>query len=111
MSHKLFKREQNHRNYVYQKTLYILSILVPHISLQLQGSCTDQFEDWSKGSEFCYQMIEEGKDWYNAKDACSSLGGELAVVHDESLMMAVIEQTHGVDAWIGLKKDELADGT
>ena len=37
------------------------------MSPQLQGSCTDQFEDWSEGSEFCYQKIKEAKNWYDAK--------------------------------------------
>ena len=43
---------------------------------------------------------------------CNSLGGDLAVIHNEKLMNVTIEHTHedGQDSWIGLKKDEQGDG-
>ena len=43
---------------------------------------------------------------------CNSLGGDLAVIHNEKLMNVTIEHTHedGEDSWIGLKKDEQGDG-
>ena len=50
---------------------------------------------------------------------CNSLGGDLAVIHNEELMNVMIEHTqedgwastHGWhDTWIGLKKDEQGDG-
>ena len=50
---------------------------------------------------------------------CNSLGGDLAVIHNEKLMNVMIEHTqedgwastHGWhDTWIGLKKDEQGDG-
>ena len=43
---------------------------------------------------------------------CNSLGGDLAVIHNEKLMNVTIEHTHEdeQDSWIGLKKDEQGDG-
>ena len=40
---------------------------------------------------------------------CNSLGGDLAVIHNEKLMNVTIEHTNE-DSWIGLKKDEQGDG-
>ena len=80
------------------------------------GSCTDQFEDWNEVSEFCYKQILEKKSWYDAKDSCESLKGELVVVHSESVMTSILEHTQDArdgnqDIWIGLKKDAQGDGT
>ena len=80
------------------------------------GSCTDQFEDWNDASAFCYKQILETKSWYDAKDTCESLTGEIVVVHSESVMISILEHTQEArdgkqDIWIGLKKDEQGDGT
>ena len=77
------------------------------------------FEDWVIDSDVCFQKVSEHKSWFDARDMCNSLGGDLAVIHNEKLMNVMIEHTqedgwastHGWhDTWIGLKKDEQGDG-
>ena len=70
------------------------------------------FEDWVIDSDVCFQKVSEHKSWFDARDMCNSLGGDLAVIHNEKLMNVTIEHTHedGQDSWIGLKKDEQGDG-
>ena len=76
----------------------------------LQASCIGPFEDWLGDSDFCYQLIDEEKNWFDAKTACSDAGGGLAVLHSEALMNATLPHILGHNGWIGLKKDQLEDG-
>ena len=80
-------------------------------SFPFSDGCVDEFEDWSGESEFCYQKSVDAKSWYDAKDFCSTLGGELAVIHTGALMENILDHTRdqSQDTWIGLKKDQLAD--
>ena len=89
---------------------FLLYISVHNVHPGLQASCIGPFEDWLGDSNFCYQLIEEGKSWYDARTACSDKGGDLAVVHSDALMNAILQHIQGHNGWIGLKKDELEDG-
>ena len=81
-----------------------------HVQTGFQAPCTGTYEDWLGDSNFCYQLIEEGKNWFDARTACSDAGGDLAVIHSEALMSATLQHISGHDGWMGLKKDELEDG-
>ena len=81
-----------------------------HVHPGVQASCIAPYEDWLGDSDFCYQLILEGKNWFDARTACSDAGGDLAVMNNEALTTTMLEHIVGHDGWIGLKKDELEDG-
>ena len=82
------------------------------LPLKFQDGCIGDFEDWLVESDYCYQNVGEKKSWYDAEDFCSSLGGDLAVIHNNSTMNAIIQHTQEAKTtrWTGLKKDQLDDG-
>ena len=73
--------------------------------------CTDGFEDWNTNSEFCYQWPPEKLSWPDARDFCSSINGDLAVIKDNATMTNILHYSSQESTWIGLKKDQLADST
>lgn len=90
------------------KNIYIY-FLFP---LNFQAGCTGDFEDWLVESDYCFQNVGDKKSWYDAQAFCSSLGGDLVAIHNNSTMTAIIQHTHDVleTRWTGLKKDQLEDG-
>ena len=74
----------------------------------LLDGCTEGFEDWNTNSEFCYQSPQDALPWPDARDFCSSINGDLAVIKDNATMTKILEHTQE-STWIGLKKDQLAD--
>ena len=113
-----------YQSYFYQSLLFnlqtILLILLQNTIIKFlvrnksppktEASCTGGFENWLEASEYCYQKVDEPKNWFDAKTSCSDLGGTLVTIYTNEVMQAIIEHSGGSDRWIGLKKNELEDG-
>ena len=89
---------------------FIYKFSVGSESPKSESSCSGAFENWVDGSDYCYQKVDEPKNWFDAKTSCSDLGGTLVTIYSDSVMQAIIEHSGGENRWIGLKKDELEDG-
>ena len=85
-------------------------ILVQNKSPKEEGSCSGAFENWLEASEYCYQKVDEPRNWFDAKTSCAELGGTLVTIYSDAVQNALNEHSDGVDRWIGLKKNELEDG-
>ena len=95
-------------NYVNQSVWFFEAGLLNILYLFILDGCTDGFEDWNVNSDYCYQSPEEKKTWPDARDFCTTLNGDLAVIKDEVTMNKILEHTQET-TWIGLKKDQLED--
>lgn len=88
----------------------MFNISVRNESPKAEASCSGAFENWVDESDYCYQKVDEPKNWFDAKTSCSGLGGTLVTIYSDAVMQAIIEHAGGNNCWIGLKKDELEDG-
>ena len=70
------------------------------------GYCTGAFEDWIENDPtwtLCYMQERHEKiTWHEARDNCTSKGGSLIVIKNETLTNAVIDNTIPVPTWLGM---------
>ena len=70
------------------------------------GNCTDGFENWMEVDPtwtHCYKQEQYANiTWFDARDNCTSKGGSLIVIKNETLMNAVLDNIIPVPTWLGM---------
>merc|ERR1719300_684258 len=65
--------------------------------------CPGEWDYWEKTGK-CYKMFKNELTWMEAQFNCTSLGGNLALIHDYETNNFLSSLSGGVNTWLGLRR-------
>jgi len=96
----------------YKKAYFLFGInLIPRTKEQLKWAEKNVLrnyplqpcnEGWYFADGMCYMMIADYMDWNNSRDHCTSLGAQLASIHNERVNGAIVDRFDVGWSWLGI---------